>query len=186
VTSPRHVNVPTDDRPTTIGLVRSRATSPAANSTARPVLVHSLRTAAVTVTSLMIALLFGLPEAYWAAITTLVIEQSSLGAARTVSRHRFIGTLLGAAVGAIVATLPVPRAVAFGASVFLLGPLRVLSRSDLNGYRFGVATLAIILLVPRVGPAWLVALHRFIEVSIGIAVALVLAVAWPEKEPAAG
>jgi hypothetical protein len=72
------------------------------------------------------------------------------------------------------------------ASVFLLGPLRVLLRSDLNGYRFGVATLAIILLVPRVGPAWLVALHRFIEVSIGIAVALVLAVAWPEKEPAAG
>jgi Fusaric acid resistance protein-like len=79
-----------------------------------------------------------------------VIEQSSLGAALTVSRHRFIGTLLGAAVGAIVATLPVPRAVAFGGSVFLLGLLRVLSCSDLNGYRFGVATLAIILLVPRV------------------------------------
>jgi uncharacterized membrane protein YccC len=61
----------------------------------------------------------------------------------------------------------------------------VLSRSDLNGYRFGAATLAIILLVPRPDPAWQVALHRFIEVSIGIAVALVLAVAWPEKEPAA-
>jgi len=144
-----------------------------------------LRTAAVAVTSLTIAQLFGLSEAYWAAITTLAVEQSSLGAAFTVSRHRFVGTLLGAAVGAVIGTHPVPRALALGVSVFLLGPLRVLSRSDLNGYRFGAATLAIILLVPRPDPAWQIALHRFIEVSIGIAVALVLAMAWPEKEPAA-
>ena len=44
--------------------------------------------------SLLAARSFRLPEAYWAPITTLVITQSSLGAARTVSWHRFVGTAL--------------------------------------------------------------------------------------------
>src|SRR6266404_2662357 len=53
-----------------------------------PVLVHSARTAVAAVASLLAARLFRLPEAYWAPITTLVITQSSLGAALTVSRQR--------------------------------------------------------------------------------------------------
>src|SRR5262245_15735625 len=151
-----------------------------------PVLVHSARTATAAVTSLLIARQFGLPEAYWAAVTTLVIEQSSLGAALSVSWHRFIGTLLGAALGAIMATQPVPHTLAIGASVFVLGLLRVVTRYDLAGYRFGGVTLAIVLLVPRSGPAWKIALHRFVEVSIGIGVALMLAVIWPERDAATG
>jgi hypothetical protein len=57
-----------------------------------------------------------------------------------------------------------------------------LTRSDLTGYRFGAVTVAIVLLVPRASPAWHIALHRFVEVSIGIAVALVFAEVWPERE----
>jgi uncharacterized membrane protein YgaE (UPF0421/DUF939 family) len=46
--------------------------------------------------------------------------------------------------------------------------------------------LTIVLLIPRTGLAWEVALHRFAEVSIGIAVALILTAIWPEPElPAA-
>jgi len=37
------------------------------------ILVHSTRTAVVAVASLLVARFFGLPEAYWAPITTLVI-----------------------------------------------------------------------------------------------------------------
>ena len=68
------------------------------------VLIHSLRTAVAAVASVLVARLFRLPETYWAAITTLVITQSSLGAALAVSWQRFVGTALGAAVGAIVAS----------------------------------------------------------------------------------
>ena len=50
-----------------------------------PVVMHSLRTAIAGVASLLVARLFRLPEAYWAPITTMVITQSSLGAALTVS-----------------------------------------------------------------------------------------------------
>ena len=147
-----------------------------------PVLVHSLRTAVAAVASVLVARLFRLPETYWAAITTLVITQSSLGAALAVSWQRFVGTALGAAVGAMVASYFGPHVLVFGASVFLLGLLCALARADRSAYRFGGIALAIVLLIPRTSPAWQIALRRFAEVSIGIAVALIMTVVWPERE----
>ena len=149
-----------------------------------PVTRHATRTAVAAITSLLVARLFKLPEAYWAPITTIVIEQSSLGAALGPSWQRFLGTMLGAALGAVAASqFSVPNVGVFGASVFVLGLLRVVTRIDLNGYRLGAVTLGIVLLVPRTGAASTIALHRFIEVSVGIAVALALAVVWPEEVP---
>lgn len=149
-----------------------------------PVVVHSVRTAVAAVVSVLVARLFRLPEAYWAPITTFVITQSSLGAAFSVSWQRFLGTALGAAVGAIVASRFGPSLPAFAIAVFLLGLVCAVARSDRSAYRFGGVTLAVVLLIPRTGPAWTIAVHRFAEVSIGIGVALVLAWIWPEQEPA--
>ena len=146
------------------------------------VLVHSARTAVVAVASMLAARLFRLPEAYWAPITTLVITQSSLGSALAVSWQRFVGTVLGSLVGAIVASQFGPHVLVFGTSVFILGLLRAVAHSDLTAYRFGGVTLAIVLLVPRTGSPWQIAFHRFAEVSIGIGVALILAWVWPERE----
>jgi uncharacterized membrane protein YgaE (UPF0421/DUF939 family) len=148
----------------------------------RAILVHSARTAVAAVASLSVARLFGLPEAYWAPITTLVIVQSSLGAALTVSWQRFVGTALGSSVGAIVAAYFGPRVLALGVGVFILGLLCAATKVDRSAYRFGGIALAIVLLVPRTGSAWRIAFHRFAEVSIGIAVALFLTLVWPERE----
>jgi len=145
-----------------------------------PVLVHSARTALAAVVSVLTARLFRLPETYWAPITTLVITQSSLGAALSVSWQRFVGTVLGGVVGALVASHYGPQVLVFGACVFILGVLSAVVHSDLSAYRFGGVTLAIVLLVPRTGPAWQVAFNRFVEVSIGIGVALIFAIVWPE------
>ena len=147
-----------------------------------PVMVHSARTTVAAVASLLGARLFGLPEAYWAPITTIVVTQSSLGAAVTVSWQRFVGTALGAAVGAIVGSYFGPRVLVFGTCVFILGLLCAVVHSDRSAYRFGGITLAIVLLVPRTGPAWGIAFHRFAEVSIGLATALILAWVWPERD----
>jgi uncharacterized membrane protein YccC len=149
-----------------------------------PVLVHSVRTAVAAVVSLAVARLFGLPASYWAPITTLVITQSSLGAAYAVSSERFIGTVLGALLGGAVGAYFGPHALVFGICVFILGLVCALARSGPTAYRFGGITLAIVILVPRSDPAWVVAFHRFAEVSVGIGVALLLAVVWPEKEAA--
>ena len=143
-------------------------TSNEAAWTSWPVLVHCARTAVAAVASVLAARLFRLPETYWAAITTLVVTQSSLGAALTVSWQRLVGTALGAAVGAMVATYFGLHALAFGTSVFILGLVCALAQSDRSAYRFGGITLAIVMLVPRTGPAWQIAFHRFAEVSIGI------------------
>ena len=153
-----------------------------AESTWWPVLVHSLRTAVAAVVSVLVAKLFRLPEAYWAPVTTLVITQSSLGAALAVSWQRLLGNALGAAVGAIVATYFGPNLLVFGVSIFILGLLSYVVSSSRSAYRFAGVTLAIVLLVPRAGPAWRIALHRFAEVSIGIGVALIFAFVWPESE----
>lgn len=166
--------------------VREHMASGRVGWTGWPVVVHSARTAAAAAASVLVARSFGLAEAYWAAITTLVITQSSLGAAFAVSWRRLVGTALGAALGAIVASHFRPTVLVFGTSVFILGLLRAVAHSDLTAYRFGGVTLAIVLLVPRTGaPAWQIAFHRFAEVSIGIGVALILAWLWPEREPTA-
>ena len=148
----------------------------------KSVLVHSMRTAMATVASLLVARFFSLPETYWAPITTIVITQSSLGAAFEVSTQRFFGTALGAAVGAIVATYLGHTLFVFAMSVFVLGLLCAAAHLDRSAYRFGGVGLAIVMLLPRQAPAWRVAFHRFVEVSIGIGVALLLTVVWPEGE----
>jgi len=150
--------------------------------TRRQVLEHCSRTAATAIASLLVARLFGLPETYWAPVTTLVITQSSLGTTLAVSWQRFIGTVLGGVVGVILASHLTPNALVFGLSVFLLGLLCAVLQTDRSAYRFGGVTLAIVMLVPRMKPTWRTAIHRSAEVSIGITVALVMTVVWPEVE----
>jgi len=148
----------------------------------RPIFVHAVRTAIAAVISLLVARLFRLPEAYWAAISTLVITQSSLGATLKISWDRFIGTALGALVAAIIASYFAPSVLVYAVSIFILGLLCAAARSNRSAYRLGGVALTIVFLIPRTAPPWIVAFHRFAEVSIGIAVALLLTLAWPDTE----
>jgi uncharacterized membrane protein YccC len=164
--------------------LRDRLERDNVESVVRPVVVHSTRTALAAVAAVLVARLFRLPETYWAPLTTLVITQSSLGAALAVSGERLLGTALGAVVAAVVAKLFGPSLFVFGASIFVLGLLCAIVRSDRSAYRFAGVALTAVLLIPRANPVWEVAIHRFAEVSIGIAVALILATVWPEREDA--
>jgi uncharacterized membrane protein YccC len=142
--------------------------------------IHSARTAVAAVLSLLVARLFRLPEAYWAAITTLIVMQSTLGAALPISAQRFAGTALGAAAGGMLATYFPGNVLAFGAGVFVVGILCAALRVARSAYRFASITLAILMLVPRSNSGWAVALHRSLEVSVGIAVGLFVSAVWPE------
>jgi uncharacterized membrane protein YccC len=148
-----------------------------------PSVIHSIRTAIAATISLAVARLFGLPEAYWAAIATLVVMQSTLGATLLISVERIAATALGALAGALLANYFTGNLLAFAATVFALGLLCAGFRMEKNAYRYASVTLAIIVLIPRSDAAWIIALHRFFEVSVGIVVALALAAVWPEHQP---
>ena len=147
--------------------------------------VHSVRTAAAAIVSLLVARALRLPESYWAVVTTLVVMQSTLGAAWTISRQRFAGTALGAAMGALLAGCFGMNLIAFSAGVFLAGLICAALRLDRAAYRFSGVTITIIMLVAHTEPVTVVAVHRFIEVSVRIAVGLLLTIALPEHEPPA-
>src|SRR5207249_5633621 len=143
---------------------------------------HAIRTAVAATVSVIIARLVQMPEAYWAAIATLVVMQSTLGATLTLSIERIVATAVGASVGALEANFFGANLVAFALAVVLIGLLSIAFRLEKTAYRYASITLAIIVLIPRSAPAWTIALHRFLEVSVGIIVALAVVALWPEHQ----
>ena len=122
--------------------------------------VHVARSAIATIASLLCAQLFRLPEAYWAAVTTIVVMQSTLGAALPVSIMRFVGTLIGAAAGALLASQFGASGYAFGAGLLLLGMVIAAVHLDRSAYRFAGITLADHVGDRNVGAAERVAMDR--------------------------
>jgi uncharacterized membrane protein YccC len=144
---------------------------------------HPARAAIAAVASLEIARWCGLAESYWAAITTIIIMQSTLGSALTVSVERLSGTAAGAIAGALIATLLPVNPLTFGLGIFLIGILCPLLRLGSAAVRFAGITLAVVILIPHTQSHWAIAVHRFIEVSIGIVVGLAITAAWPVQLP---
>lgn len=146
-----------------------------------PSIAHSIRTAIAATVSVIVARLIQMPEAYWAAIATLVMMQSTLGATLTLSLERIVATAVGASIGAVEANYFGANLIAFMLAIFFIGLVSFVFRLEKTAYRYASVTLAIIVLIPRTNPAWIVALHRFIEVSVGIIVALIGVALWPER-----
>jgi uncharacterized membrane protein YgaE (UPF0421/DUF939 family) len=142
-------------------------------------LLDAARTTVAAVASMLLARALKLPEYYWAPISAIVIIQSTIDP-KTVAWQRFAGTALGAALGALIATFFPANALVYAVAIFLCGVLCALLRFR-SAYRFAAITLSIILLIAHQRPAWIVATHRFVEVSLGIAVALVVAELWPSR-----
>lgn len=150
-----------------------------ANKLTLDTLLDAARTTIAAVVSLVLARLLKLPEFYWAPISAIVIIQSTIDP-RTLAWQRFAGTALGAVLGALIGTFFSSSALVYAAGIFLCGLFCALLRFR-GAYRFAAITLSIILLVAHTRPAWIVASHRFVEVSLGVAVALVLSELWPSQ-----
>ncbi len=147
-----------------------------------PSIAHAIRTAVAATASVIIARLVQMPEAYWAAIATLVVMQSTLDATLTLSIERIAATAVGASVGALEANYFRTNLGAYAVAIFLVGLLSFAFRLEKTAYRYASITLTIIVLIPRLEASWATALHRFIEVSVGIIVALAVVALWPEHQ----
>ncbi len=80
--------------------------------------MHTIRTAVAATASVIIARLVQMPEAYWAAIATLVVMQATLGATLTLSLDRIVATAVGASIGALEINYFGANLVAFALAIY--------------------------------------------------------------------
>jgi uncharacterized membrane protein YccC len=146
-----------------------------------PSLSHAFRTALAATISILLGRLVGLPEAYWAAIATVVVMQSPLGDTVPLAIERIVASALGASIGAIESTYFGANLFVFALATLLLGVISFVLRLEKVGYSYACITLAIIVMIPRAETPWIAAAHRFAEVSLGILVALAIVAVWREE-----
>jgi uncharacterized membrane protein YgaE (UPF0421/DUF939 family) len=116
----------------------------------------------------------GLREGYWAAISAIVVMQTELQQTEFSGRDRFIGTAIGGFIAWGCAICWHDRAWIYAAAVALSIFVCWLAGLGAAGRLAGV-TVSVIVLIPQQEAIWRVALFRFLEVSWGIAVALIVA-----------
>lgn len=141
----------------------------------RNLLIQGAKTGLAAALSCWITSLFQLHEFYWSGISAVIVLQSDVGSTVTASRNRFIGTTIGALLG-FLGSLVGPQPEIYGLTVLiamvLCGLLNLKESSRLAG-----VTITIVMMVQQHGPRlshWNIALNRFLEVLIGIVVALLV------------
>jgi uncharacterized membrane protein YccC len=147
-----------------------------------PSVSHAFRTAFAATLSVLVARMLGTPEPYWSAIATIVVMQSPLSSTVPLAVQRIVASALGASVAAIEATLFGANLIAFAVAIFVLGLVSLVVRLEKVGYSYAGITLAIIVLIPREMTPLVAAAHRFMEVSLGILVALAVVALWHQKQ----
>jgi len=135
---------------------------------------HAAKTALSAALTWWLALRLGLRDGYWGGITAIIVLQSNVGATVTASRDRLLGTLIGALFGcafSLFGALPWNFALAV---LFAIVACHLLGLR--NSARLAGVTICIVMLVPKLGSRWPLALDRVSEVFLGIVVALAITV----------
>ncbi|SCZ07757.1 FUSC family protein [Microvirga guangxiensis] len=120
---------------------------------------------------------FNLPQGYWAAITAVVVTQSSVGGSLKAAIERFMGTLAGAFYGGLIAAF-IPHTSLSGvglAMIVSLFPLALLAAVN-SSFRVAPVTALIMLLPPTgqaIGPLT-AAIDRVVEITLGNIVGVVV------------
>jgi uncharacterized membrane protein YgaE (UPF0421/DUF939 family) len=143
-------------------------------------LAQALRIGVAGILSIYVANLFKLPQGYWAAISAFVVLGSDVKTTVRASGERLMGTAIGALTGAVFAYFWGSHLLWFGVAAtltVLLCELLGLGQS----YRLACVTVAIIMLINSTTSPWNAALNRFLEVALGIVIALILSAVPPGR-----
>ncbi len=134
---------------------------------------QAVMTAAAAWISYSSSALLGLHEGYWAAISAIVVVQSDLSDTKNSGRDRFIGTAIGGLAGWGCAACWHQQAWVYALAVGLT--IYTCWAIDINNAgRLAAVAVSVIVLIPQDQPLWRIALFRFLEVSWGIAIALLI------------
>jgi uncharacterized membrane protein YgaE (UPF0421/DUF939 family) len=137
----------------------------------RKAATDSFKTALAAVLCLWLAHLVGLQHGYWAAISAIVVMGSDAGVTFTSSRDRIIGTGVGALLGWGTSYAWHDHVLLYGLSVALCVLLCSTLQFHKAGHLAAVALTVIVLMNLDATPGR-AALGRFLEVGLGVLVAL--------------
>jgi uncharacterized membrane protein YgaE (UPF0421/DUF939 family) len=141
----------------------------------------AFKTGVAAVLCLWLGHLFRLSHSYWAAISAIVVMGSDSAVTWTSCRDRLIGTAIGALMGWGVFYVWRGHYVLYGLAIMVSLLACSLLEFEKAGRLAGVALTIILLIKIDSGPGH-AALARFLEVSLGILVALaVTVVVFPER-----
>lgn len=141
----------------------------------------AFKTGVAAVLCLWLGNLLGLSHSYWAAISAIVVMGSDSAVTWTSCRDRLIGTAIGALMGWGMFYVWRGHYITYGLAIMVCLLVCSLLEFEKAGRLAGVALTIILLIKIDSGPGQ-AALARFLEVSLGILVALGVTVAvFPER-----
>ncbi|MGD0835075.1 MAG: FUSC family protein [Polyangia bacterium] len=117
------------------------------------------------------SLVRSLPQSYWAPIAAVVVLYPDTASTKKAAIQRVLGTLVGSLIGWGSATWWHQNVLIYGLSILVAVGLCHLARLE-GASRLCAVAVTVITIIPRSEPPYLVALHRFVEVSYGLACAL--------------
>jgi uncharacterized membrane protein YgaE (UPF0421/DUF939 family) len=143
--------------------------------------VGAFKTALAAVLCLWLGHLFRLERSYWASVTAIVVMGSESAVSLAACRDRLIGTAIGAVLGWVTVRIWHGHSLLYGLAVMLC----LLACSTLKfekAGRLAAVALTIIVLIQWDGGPAQAALSRFLEVALGILVALTVGLlVFPER-----
>jgi len=140
-----------------------------------------LQTAVAAVVSMGLAQALHLPDPYWAPISAIVCSLDAFDGAAATARRRLVGTLIGVFIAALQVSFTSYNLINYGLAIALLGLLCSAARLHPSSLRFGAIALTVVVSDPDKSVVWFTAAARFVDVALGIAVALLVVKAWPKR-----
>ena len=143
--------------------------------------VGAFKTALAAVLCLWLGHLFRLERSYWASVTAIVMMGSESAVSLAACRDRLIGTAIGAVVGWATVLIWHGHSLLYGLAVMLCLMACSTLKFEKAGRLAAVAVTIIVLIQWDGGPEH-AAISRFLEVALGIIVALTVGlVVFPER-----
>ena len=140
-----------------------------------------LRTAVAALVALALARLLQLPEAFWAPISAIVCSLDGLDGAVVVARRRLLGTAFGVTIAAVQISLAPHGLISYALAIACLGLVCSAIRLHPSAFRFGAIALTVVVTSPDQSAVWITASTRFVDVALGILVALAVVRLWPRQ-----
>jgi hypothetical protein len=138
---------------------------------------HGLKVGLASVLAYYLSGFVGLPYAYWAVITTVIVMQMHVADSINMCLYRFTGTAIGAVIGILLILIFPPTPVATMLGLFVgAGVCAYLTRYN-ERFRMAAITVAIVFLTSLGAENRIeFTLFRVVEIGIGVLCAFVVSV----------